>query len=719
MSFFFDKSNSIFIKSAQTSGEPYKAENDPGLQMAKNQGQQAESLSKYEEEKGEVKGLLRSYGLNDADIKFVESLKLPKDLLLEMTKKVIEAVNESGLTGQFRNWFKLATQSYFNSRNWTITEQILSSASQLQGKYINFPILASITSAINGETNPEIISMMNAAFGEEQKDANVFRSLIGLAQLSPKSTEEEAYFAYKQMQDSKNYQRDLTERAKGLTDMLQSAPYLAEEARMLQTIRTFYEGANASPAIRGWRGVLRALNMGQNIAAQGKSMISGVAPEEGKAVKSSTNKNIRIAAQNMAGIVQDFVKNWPKFYSTASASLSFVPKGNEIAQGLSIIDQSVKMLSTAKFDNTPEDQQNISQAMQNLAKSQEYIPQVQSSFQQQLQQNMQKSNIASNNNRQVLAEDWSGLGEGVGNVIGGGTEIGGLVLATASFVQGDFNRGLSILGSTLLAMLNTWREASGTAKVEGLTSDQLKNQQNAIKILNEASGESELMSKYYSLIMQFNNDQNNFKELIEITKSSVVSTGTGQANTNQSGVLGNPTQVYLTYQKIISRLQNIITIADVYLAKYKMTLEKMRQNPNAYLQAGQTEQEVENLLTILDYNYLKFSNLRMKAVAFYTDIYSISKYADKIQQENEILQKMKVIDTQARGISKILGPGALQQVMLGQNGIFDRVQKIKDLEIQAKNKITDDLRQKEKMLKTLSKVKQSGPQFARGTGEQV
>lgn len=718
MSFFFDKSNSIFIKSAQASGEAYKAKDDVQLEMAKNQGQQAEELSKYEEEKGEVKGLLRSYGLNEADIQFVESFKLPKDLLLEMTKKVIESVNESGLTGQFDNWFKLATQSYFNSRNWKITEQLLTSTSQLQGKYVNFPILSSVLSAIKGQTNPEIMSMMNAAFAEDQKDANIFRSLIGLAQLSPKSSEEQAYFAYKQMMDAKNYQTDLTERAKGLTDMLQSSAYLAEEARMLEALRKFYEGANMTAPIRAWRGVLRALNLGQNIKAQGVSMISGAGSDQNKQTGASNNRNIRIALDaNSTNLIKDFIAKWPEFYRLANISLMFNPNKQQISQGLQIIDQSVKSLSGAKFDNTPEDNNKISQSVSSMGQSSKFIPEVQKSYQDSLQQNQQKQNVASNDTRNVLAQDTAtNLGQGIGTAVGGLTMPLGIGAGIAAFIAGDYNKAFSMLGSTVIAIINTIGELGGKAQVEGLSNAEAKNQQNAIKALNDASGESELMNKYYGLIQQFSNDQNNFKELIDSTKSSAVSIGTGQAGTNEKGVLGNPTQVYLTYQKITAKLQYIINITDVYLAKYKMTLEKIKQNPASIMQPGQTDQDVQNFITTLDYNYLRISNLRMKAVTFYTDIYSISKIADKIQQQNEILQKFKAIDTQAKGISKVLGPGALQQVLLGENGIFDRVQKIRQLEIEAKNKLTEDLRQKQKMVQTLKKINQKGPQFARNPG---
>ena len=721
MSFFFDKSNSIFIKSAQASGEAYKAKDDVQLEMAKNQGEQASDISKFEEEKGEVKGLLRSYGLNEADIQFVESLKLPKDLLLEMTKKVIEAVNESGLTGQFDNWFKLATQSYFNSRNWKITEQLLNSAAQLQGKYINFPILGSVLSAVKGQTNPEIMSMMNAAFAEDQKDANVFRSLIGLAQLSPKSSEEEAYFAYKQMMDNKNYQADLTERVKGLTDMLQSSAYLAEEARMLEALRKFYEGANMAAPIRAWRGVLRALNLGQNIKAQGVSMISGAGSNENKQTGASSKRNIRIALDaTSTNLIKDFIAKWPEFYRLANISLMFNPNKQQISQGLQIIDQSVKNLSTAKYDNSAEDNNKITQYVSSMGQSSKFIPEISKSYQQSIQQNQQKQNVASNDTRSVFAQDTAtNVGQGFGNAVGGLTMPLGIGAGIAAFIAGDYNKAFSMLGSTVIAIINTIGELGGKAQVEGLTNAEDKNQQNAIRVLNEASGESELMNKYYGLIDQFSKDQKNFEELINSTKSSAVSIGTGQANANQNGVVGNPTQVYLTYQKIIAKLQYIINITDVYLAKYKMTLEKIKQNPASIMQPGQTEQDVQNFINILDYNYLRISNLRMKAVTFYTDIYSISKIADKIQQQNEILQKFKAIDTQAKGISKVLGPGALQQVLLGENGIFDRVQKIRKLELEAKNKLTEDLRQKQKMLQTLKKVNQSKPQFARGTGGQA
>ena len=661
---------------------------------------------------------MRSYGLNEADIQFVEGLKLPKDLLLEMTKKVIEAVNESGLSGQFDNWFKLATQSYLNSRNWKITEQLLNSTAQLQGKYINFPILGSVLSAVKGQTNPEIMSIMNAAFAEDQKDANVFRSLIGLAQLSPKSSEEEAYFAYKQMMDNKNYQADLTERVKGLTDMLQSSAYLAEEARMLEALRKFYEGANRTAPIRAWRGVLRALNLGQNIKAQGISMISGAGSKENKQPGASYKQNIRIAIDaTSTNLIKDFVSKWPQFYSLANVALAFNPNKQQISQGLQLIDQSVKSLSTAKYDDTPEDNEKISKSVALMGQSSNFIPEIQKSYQQSIQQNQQKQNVASNDTRSVFAQDTAtNVGQGFGNAVGGSTMPLGIGAAIAAFIAGDYNKAFSMLGSTVIAIINTIGELGGKAKVEGLSTADQKNQQTAIKALNEASGESELMNKYYNLIQQFDKDKNNFKELIESTKSSAVSIGTGQANANQNGVVGNPTQVYLTYQKITSKMQYIINIFDVYLSKFKMTLEKMRQNPSSFIQPGQTEQDVQTFLTLLDYTYLYNSNLRMKAVSFYTDIYSISKYADKIQQENEILQKMKVIDTQARGISKVLGPGALQQVLLGENGIFDRVQKIRKLELEAKNKLTEDLRQKQKMLQTLKKVNQSKPQFARGTG---
>lgn len=719
MSFFFDKSNSIFIKSAQSNGEPYKAKDDIQLEMAKNQGEQAQELSKYEEEKGEVKGLLRSYGLTDQDIEFIESFKLPKDLLLEMTKKVIEAVNQSGLSGQFDNWFKLATQSYFNTRNWTITEQLLSTTAELQGKYVNFPILGSMLSALKGQTSPELISIMNSAFAEDQKDANIFKSMIGLAQLSPKSTEEEAYFAYKQMLDNKTYQADLTERAKGLTDMLQSSAYLAEEARMLEALRKFYEGANLTAPIRAWRGVLRALNLGQNIKAQGTSMISGAGSgKENKQTGASSKPNIRIALDaSSANLIKDFVAKWPEFYRLANIALMFNPNKNQISQGLQIIDQAVKSLSTAKYDNTPEDNAKVSQSIANLAQSTKYIPQLQQAQQESM---LQAQKVASDNTRNVLAQDAAtNLGQGFGYGVGGATMPLGLAGGISAFMAGDYNRALSILGSTATAIINTINEQKGSAKVEGLTSPELKNQRDAISVLNAASGQSELMNKYFNLIEQFSKDQNNFKELIDSTKSSVVSIGTGQAGTNEKGVLGSPTQVFLTYQNIITKLKKIIEVFDRYLAIYNSTLEKIKQNPAAFKQPGQTDEDVSNFISILEYNSIRYKNLRMKAVSFYTDIYSISKIADKIQQQNEILQKMKAIDTQAKGVSEVLGPGALQQVLLGENGIYDRVQKIRALEIDAKNKLTQDLRDKQKMLQKLKQIKQNQPQASGNSGGQV
>jgi hypothetical protein len=77
----------------------------------------------------------------------------------------------------------------------------------------------------------------------------------------------------------------------------------------------------------------------------------------------------------------------------------------------------------------------------------------------------------------------------------------------------------------------------------------------------------------------------------------------------------------------------------------------------------------------------------------YIKLYGISTIIDKIVKQNKILQEFVAIDEEAKGISKVLGPGAIQQVMLGDGGIIDRVQNILQLQKEAKNVLINKINQ--------------------------
>ena len=102
-----------------------------------------------------------------------------------------------------------------------------------------------------------------------------------------------------------------------------------------------------------------------------------------------------------------------------------------------LINAQYDNVKSLKLDNSPEDNQKKNTITQQFAKAVNFIPGLETNSQQQMQQNMMNTNLASANKRQIFAADLTGIGYAAGGGLGSVGLGLGIAAAIAAFKSGE------------------------------------------------------------------------------------------------------------------------------------------------------------------------------------------------------------------------------------------------------------------------------------------
>lgn len=692
MSFLFDSSNSIYFKKAQTDPtaevtpqpksnvEKYDPKKDLDLELAKQQDSKSlEDVQTYESERFYDRALMRSFGASESDLKQIEGIaksnNIPPKTLYQLMRFSADSATASALP--VLEWFIVYSQVYFNTRSINLVEELSKSATDIIAKNLNIPLLDILKSIAIKHTSP-FLEDVNALF-ENNEDRQAFKRMIGLALATPQDAEDKAYFAYQSAMDAKNRAYQMTQIGKGLVKMLASAPFLQQEARALDYMRQFYLGANQEAGIRAWRDVFRTLNLGQSLVNEGKSMIlDSSQPIQEK--KASFVKMVRVAQNQEFAQLQ---KEW------ADVSSKLKIKLPTYIQQFSIMDQAINGFVSANTSETGPNQNLINQSQQQLLSVVEQIPEIKAGFQNAQKLEAEKQQAANQRTAQSEAEK---AGRSFGKLTGflGPllTALGGVAV---SLTSENYRNTLSAVGNFILYFINLGRESGGTATSGTLNQEQQQAFTKSTQVLHQISGQGQELAKLDQMIQSFNKNKEKYEQLAESTSGTAVKLN--RANSATPAVVGSEFQVYSQYKTLIDKIRVTLAAYDKYIAIIKSSLQnKIINKPKPADFTGTDDDWIRFGAVSSDILQVKIAE-RQEVNNMYIKLYGISTIIDKIVKQNKILQEFTAIDEEAKGISQVLGPGAIQQVMLGDGGIVDRVQNILQLQKEAKNVLINKINQ--------------------------
>jgi hypothetical protein len=694
MSFLFDSSNSIYFKKAQTdpdaeiqtSTQPksnvnkYDPKKDLDLELAKQQDSKSlEDVQTYESERFYDRALMRSFGASESDLKQIEGIaknnNIPPKTLYQLMRFSADSATASSLP--VLQWFMVYTQVYFNTRSIGLVEELSKSATDIIAKNLNIPLLDILKSIAIKQSSP-YLEDVNALF-ENNEDRQAFKRMIGLALATPQDAEDKAYFAYQSASDAKNRAYQMTQIGKGLVKMLASAPFLQQEARALDYMRQFYLGANQEAGIRAWRDVFRTLNLGQSLVNEGKSMIlDSSQPIQEK--KASFAKMVRVAQSQEFAQLQ---KQW------ADVSSKLKVKIPTYFQQFSTIDQAINGFVSANTSENGQNQNLLNQSQQQLLSVVEQIPEIKSGFQNAQKLETEKQQAAGQRTAQSEAEKAGrSFGKAAGFMGPLLTALGGIVFSLSSE---DYRSTLSAVGNFILYLINLGREIGGTATSGTLDSAQQAAFTKSTQVLHQISGQGQELAKLDQMIQSFNKNKAKYEELAESTSGTAIKLN--RANSATPAVVGSEFQVYSQYKTLIDKIRVTLAAYDKYIAIIKASLQnKIINKPKPADFTGSDDDWIRFGAVSSDILQVKIAE-RQEVNNMYIKLYGISTIIDKIVKQNKILQEFAAIDEEAKGISQVLGPGAIQQVMLGDGGIIDRVQNILQLQKEAKNVLINKINQ--------------------------
>jgi hypothetical protein len=689
MSFLFDSSNSIYFKKAQTDPaddanaspaqpasnvQKYDPKKDLDLELAKQQDTKSlEDVQTYESERFYDRAIMRSFGASESDLKKIETIaknnNIPPKTLYQLIRFSSDSATASSLP--VLEWFIVYSQVYFNTRSINLVEELSKSATELISKNVNIPLLDILKSISIKQSSP-FLEDINSFF-ENNEDRQTFKRMVGLALATPQDAEDKAYFAYQSAMDAKNKSYQMTQIAKGLVKMLGSAPFLQQEARALDYMRQFYLGANQAAGIRAWRDVFRTLNLGQTLVNEGKSMfVDSSQPIQEK--KASLTKMIREAQNQEFAQVQ---KQW----SDVSAKLK--SKYPQYSGQFSTIDQAVNGMTNAQKDPSKIDQNLLNQSQQQLLSVIEQVPEIKAGYQNTIQEQQKNSEQASG--QRTAQSDAEKAGRSFGEIVANPATaiLASLTKVGFSIVSEDYRSTLSAVGNLIFWFMSYFRQIGGTAKSGELDQAQQTAFNQATVTLHNVSGQAQELNKLDQMIKSFEQNKDKYEKLAESTAGTAVKLN--RADSSTPAVVGDEFQVYSQYKTLIDKIRVTLAAYDKYIAIIKASLQnKIINKPKPANFTGTDDdwirfgQQASNILQTKIADRQEINNMYIK-------LYGISTIIDKIVKQNKILQEFVAIDEEAKGISQVLGPGAIQQVMLGDGGIIDRVQNILKLQKEAKN----------------------------------
>lgn len=654
--------------------EEKEEKKDPMKVLTKMTGQQAGSILDYEKDKQQITAELSGIGVNDADIQYLWSNKnLAPSQVLALAKIAKTATDSSGLSSKFRTWYDLTSQVYYNTANEKMAETVAEEGGRLQGEDVNRPILQTLLLAAQGKDSSSNLEALNMSFESNPSEAAKFKSIYGLAKLQKGTPESDALLAFERAKNTLEIENQKTQLAKGLTQMLQLAPIQMEQARLEKYLRLIFEGAMLTPVVRAWKDVVYLMNMGNAIKNQGESMVVGTPGKSGITKLNSSENMIREAqaANPLKGFVDELTKGWAKLQNylvsrAAQAAVKSLPLPYQ--QVLSVLQNIVNDCQSLSFNGSKEDNDKIQKIANDLQKAYALISSPK-----------QANNLS---NIKTAQEDaLRGVGQGLGYVGGIAGAIASVMTAIGKAAL-DPTAAIRSITNLVLFLLSVIREFGGSAKVEGLTPQETTVYNDTIAKALELTGQSEQANKLRSIINKYVEKRSELEQLAESTIATGNMLNKGQETTS---VVGTELQVYTAYQNLVGQLNQAIKACDQYNALVQKSLQAI---PSL---RGVNSDDQERFKQSLQLDISSKLKVRQDFLNIYTKVYGLSTIIDKIQKQNKLIQQFKAIDEEAKGISSILGPGAVSQVLLGKGGVFERVDAIKKLEQEAIDKLVEEV----------------------------
>jgi len=650
--------------------EEKEEKKDPMKALTKMTGQQAGSILEYEKDKQSITAELSGIGVNSGDIEYLWSNKnLSPSQVLSLAKIAKSATDSSGLASKFRSWYDLASQVYYNTANEKMAETVAKEGGELQGEDVNRPILQTLLLAAQGQDSSGNLEALNLAFEGKPSDAAKFKSIYGLAKLQKGTPETDALLAFERAKNTLEIENQKTQLAKGLTQMIQLAPIQMEQARLEKYLRFIFEGAMLSPMVRAWKDVVYLVNMGNAIKSQGESMIVGSPSKSGITKLNSSNKMTREAQQAnpLKTFADEFVKGWKSLQTKAvQAAIGKLPAPYQ--QVIKIIQIVHDTFLTLTFNGSKEDNDKIQKIATELQNAYQLIS--------------APTQASTNQNVRLAQEDFF---RGTGQVLGYGGSIAGVIATVTNAIAHAATNPTGVLESIrnlVLFLLSMIREFIGSAKVEGLNSAEEKVYNDTITTALKLTGQSEQANKLRAIINKYVEKRGELEHLAENTIAAGNSLNKGQETTS---VMGSELQVYTAYQSLVGQLDQAIKACDQYNALIKKSLNAIPSIRNV------DSDDKERFTQSLQLDISSKLKVRQDFLILYNKVFGLSKVIHIIQKQNIDIQRYKQIDEEAKGISSILGPGAVSQVLLGKGGVFERVDAIKKLEQEAIDKLVEEV----------------------------
>jgi hypothetical protein len=654
-------------KSKQQYLEQQKKENDPinkaldtAQDIAQNQGQQAEQLTGYLKERSLVVRWMKNVkGYSEGDIKNIESLPYPPTTIWESAYTAMNASIESGVE-DFKALFDLSLQSYANNPNKEATKYLVTEAAKLQGEHLNIPqILQGLRQVSKGEDAQSIIENSEWWFGEEFGLSDKYDALLSLAAPQYVDSLDAANAAYQRAKDVLDRSRINMNIARGVADMLQSAPFMQQEARMIDWFRGLFGMAVSTPFVRAWSGIFRSLQVGENLKKQFEVSIQGEKSEQDMSIKTNSALNRKVLAQQVENPLPDFIQKFKQNQNNIVGALNRYPEAKQYEQGVNSFIQALDIISSTNLEDK-NSQPKLSEAGKLLGQAQNILPKYQV-----VPGNNQTAK--SRSNVRIAADPLSLVASGIGSI--------GLSTAVDKIVEflgnGNLVNALSVISIAITFILQLISQSAGSAVLPSLTTQEMQSLDKMEDTLFANSKEKNDLRRLKQNVKQFLDSINKNQEMIDSTIKNMVDIGAGKSNDT---VVGSPEQAYLRYNQIKKSTEQALKDVDTYVNSCSRAL-----SANTTIDP--------DTKAVFERNLLSIRNNRQTIINFYGKISGVANIAKEIQQKSVFLREMESLDKGAEIISNLYGPTALSSALIGSGGVLEKAEQIIQKEEEALQKL--------------------------------
>ena len=545
------KSKEQYLKQQKKESDPLNKALDTAQDIATNQGQQAEQLTGYLKERSIViRWMMNVKGYSEADIKNIESLPYPPTTIWESAYTAMNASIESGVE-DFKALFDLSLQSYANNPNKEATKYLVTEAAKLQGEHLNIPqILQGLRQVSKGQDAKSIIENSEWWFGEEFGLSDKYDALLSLAAPQYVDSLDAANAAYQRAKDILDRSRINMNIARGVADMLQSAPFMQQEARMIDWFRGLFGLAVSTPFIRAWSGIFRSLQVGENLKKQFEVSIQGGKSEQDMSIKTNSALNRKVLAQQIENPLPDFITKFKQNQNKIIDALNRSPQGQQYQQGVNNFIQAIDIIANTNLQDQ-NSKPKLDEAGKLLGQAQSILPKYEV-----VPQNNQTAK--SNSNIRVAASPLSLIASGIGSV-----SLSTAVDKIVEFLgNGNLVNALSVISIAITFILQLISQSAGSAVLPSLTTQEMASLNSMEDVLFGNTKEKNDLRRLKQNIKQFLDSINNNQSMIDSTIKNMVDIGAGKGNET---VVGSPEQAYLRYNQIKVSTEQALKDTDTYV----------------------------------------------------------------------------------------------------------------------------------------------------------